>query len=163
VYATCFISYAAADISFANKLFRDLTKHNVTCWLDKSELRGGESWEEQIGRAIDQNEKLILICSQRSVYRPNVVKEIMRALDAERTTGTQKLFPIRIDNHVLSTQMMDEAREKVRSGEWRENWVFYVQRYHIPDFNAWNNPSLYEAELTKLLDGLQHPQRRGRV
>lgn len=135
-------------------------KNGIDCWHYAHDMRGGKEWEVQITDAIKEHRKLILICSRRSIYRRNVVSEIMRAIDEERRTGEQKLFPIRLDDHILGTEILEEAREKVKSGEWSENWVFYVQKYHIPDFSRWTDSKDYQRELTKLIQDLRNPVRR---
>ena len=50
---------------------------------------------------------------------------------------------------------MEEAREMVRSGEWPSNWVFYVNKYHIPDFSGWKDHDTYQGELGNLLRDLK--------
>lgn len=155
-YFSCFISHAEPDLPFADKLLVGLRASNVTCWHYKADMRGGSEWRDQIDAAIKTHDKLLLVCSRHAVYRPNVVREIINAIKAERETGRQKLFPIRLDDHILTAQMMDEAREKVRSGEWAENWVYYVQKLHVPDFSGWEaNPAKYDEEFKKLLEALK--------
>lgn len=153
-YFSCFISHSGRDIDFATKLYKDLRSNNISCWHYVHDMRGGEDWRKQISEAIKANDKLILVCSRHSIYSPNVVMEILKAIDYERDSGRKKLFPIRLDDYILSTEMMDEAREKVRSGEWRENWVYYITRYHIPDFSDWKNSRAYKSEFQKLLEAL---------
>jgi hypothetical protein len=154
-YVSCFISHAEADGAFADRIYADLRANNVSCWHYFHDMRGGQEWREQVYDAIRHYDKLILVCSRRSVYRPNVVMEILRAIDEERTTGVRKLFPLRLDDHILGQSMMGEAREKVRSGEWRENWVYYVTQYHIPDFSRWADADEYQVEFAKLLEALE--------
>ena len=153
-YYSCFISFAdtGEDREFADRLHESLAANNVTNWYFRGDTpQGGVDLEQQINAAIRGHDKLVLICSQRSIYRPNVIKEILRAIDIERETGTKKLFPIRLDDHILGEEMMSEAREKVRAGEWRENWVYYVRKPYIPDFSNWKDHDVYQRELKKLL------------
>lgn len=153
---SCFISHAEADLSFASRLLADLRQSNVTCWHYKDSLRGGRDWQPQIDEAIKVHDKLILVCSRQSVYRENVVKEILRAIDIERQTGEQKLFPIRLDDHILSAGMMEEAREMVTTRVWRENWVIHIRRKHVPNFSGWDKDhAKYTAELSNLLRDLR--------
>lgn len=155
-FFSCFISHGEPDLTFAKHLLADLQENNVSCWHYKEDLRGGTDWEEQVNRAIKFHDKLVLICSQSAVYRKNVVSEILQAIHAEHETGEQKLFPIRLDDRILSEGMMQEAREKVRSGEWAENWVFNVTKKHIPDFSGWDTDNAkYQEEFKKLLEALQ--------
>lgn len=156
-YASCFISHASGDGIFASKLYRDLRRRGVLCWHFRHDLRGGLPWQEQVDDAIRVHDKLVLVCSRQATYRPNVVHEILRAIEVERESGNRKLFPIRLDDHILSEATMEEAREKVRSGEWAENWVYYVTRQHVLDFSGWTDPRDYAGMLQRLLDSLRQP------
>lgn len=115
-YFSCFISHSKMDSEFVDKLYKDLRANNISCWYYIHDMHGGEEWKEQISDVIKSYNKLILVCSRHSIYSPNVVMEILKAIDNERADGVKKLFPIRVDDHILSEKMMDEAREKVRSG-----------------------------------------------
>lgn len=57
-------------------------------------------WGE-IDRSIRIYDKLIAICSERSLQSGPVVREIKRALDQEDKTGRNVLFPIRIDDYIF--------------------------------------------------------------
>lgn len=157
---SCFISHASGDGDFSERLYGDLQANDIVCWHYTHDMRGGREWEDQISDAIKSYRKLIIVCSRRSIYRPNVVSEILRAIDEERRTGEQKLFPIRLDDHILGPGIMEEAREKVRSGEWRENWVYYVRKYHILDFSIWKDEEKYQHEFIRLVQDLRTPPQR---
>ncbi len=155
---SCFISHAESDLRFAEHLLKDLRQNNVACWHYKRDMRGGTDWEVQIGEAVKDHDKLVLVCSRHAVYRKNVIREVLQALNLERETGEQKLFPIRLDNHIIGSAMLEEAREKVKSGEWAENWVYYVTKRHIPDFSGWEtDDEKYQQEFKKLLEAFQKP------
>ena len=153
---SCFVSHAESDMDFVKKLLYGLRRHDVHCWHYKADLRGGRPWREQIGDAIRSHDRLLLVCSRKSLYRANVAEEILFALEEQRTTGKQKLFPIRLDDHILSASFMDDAREKVVTRQWRDNWVPSVLEEHIPDFSSWqSDPMAYRAEFSRLLDALR--------
>ncbi len=159
-FFSCFISYAPADHAFANHLRRRLLKSNVSCWQDTQDMRGGIHWRGQIYDAIEKQDKLVLVCSRASLTRAAVVEEILEAIDRERRTGTQKLFPIRLDDYVFSEALDRIARTKVATGDWKENWVVYVRSYHIPDFSRWNEARPFRREFTKLVEVLKKPAQR---
>jgi uncharacterized protein YjbI with pentapeptide repeats len=152
---SCFLSYAHANRDFAGQLRTDLLANNVNCFQDTQDLRGGQKWEDQINQAIKQHDKLLLVCSRQSIYRPQVVREIIQTIDSERATGEQKLFPIRLDDHILSEEMMNDARENARSGVWSQNWVHHVRKYQIPNFSGWKDPDTYQEALQKLVRDLK--------
>jgi hypothetical protein len=159
-FYSCFISYARSDAEFAARLRKRLIKNDISCWQDTHDLLGGDFWRRQIDEAIEKHDKLVLVCSEASLERPAVIAEILDTIDRERRTRVQKLFPIRIDDYVLSDALEQVAKQKVISGEWRENWVSYVRAYHIPDFSAWRNAGKFSAEVKRFLQALQHPPMR---
>ena len=155
-FFSCFISHGEPDILFAEKLLEDLRKNNVTCWHYKEDLRGGTDWQDQINRAIKMHDKLILICSHSAVYRKNVVREILEAIRSVRESGAQKLYPIRLDDHILSAEMLEDEVRHVQAGLWPGVWVQDVNRKHIPDFSGWEKDNAkYQKEFKKLLKALQ--------
>jgi len=161
IFFSCFISYARSDHEFADYVRGRLLKSNISCWQDIHDMRGGARWRGQIYEAIEKQDKLVLICSEASLTRPAVVEEILEAIESERHMGVQKLFPIRLDDYILSDELERVARSKVKNGEWKENWVTYVRSYHIPDFSSWKKPKVFRTEFEKLLEALQAPPTRG--
>ncbi len=155
-FFSCFISHGEPDLPFAERLLADLRQQNVSCWHYKQDMRGGKDWEDQINRAIKVHDKLILICSRSSIYRKNVVAEILHAVNEERATSKQKLFPIMLDDHILSKEMLDDEIRHVKAGLWPGVWVEEVKRKHIPDFSGWDTDNKkYQTEFKKLLEALQ--------
>lgn len=159
-FFSCFISYARADYNFADYLRRRLLKRNISCWQDTHDMRGGGYWRGQIYDAIDKHDKLILVCSRASLTRPAVVEEILEAINRERRTGEQKLFPIRLDDYIFSDELDGIAHSKVAGGQWKEDWVVYVRSYHIPDFSRWQEARHFSLEFNKLVEALKKPARR---
>ena len=86
--------------------------------------------------------------------------EILRALDEERSEGSQKLFPIYLDTHIFSDEIREGARVKVKAGEWRENWIEYIHRDQAIDLSQWQDEEAYQKALRKLLHDLNNPQQR---
>ncbi len=155
VYNSCFLSHAEKDGAFADRLREDLLSHNINCWHYKHDLKGGKPWRAQISTEISKHKKLILVCSNQSLLRPNVVSEIFDAIERGRETGSQKLFPVRLDDFILGEEILQLADQKLESGEWREDWVRYVRALHIPDFNQWRKKKTYDQQFERLLRDLK--------
>ena len=69
-----FISYGHADAeSLALRLEADLTRAGCQVWLDKSKMRAGRSWEEQIEREILRSQVVISLLTPHAVRRPDGV------------------------------------------------------------------------------------------
>ena len=67
-----FISYGHADAeTLALRLEADLTRAGFDVWLDKSKLRAGRSWEEQIEREILSRQVVVSLLTPHAVRRPD--------------------------------------------------------------------------------------------
>lgn len=159
-FYSVFISHSSEDGAFADRLHADLVANGVNCWHYRHDMQGGRFWRGQIHEAIKLYEKLIVVCSESSLLRANVIDEIISAVERERETGAQKLFPVRIDDFVLSAELLALADHKVSTGAWREDWVRHIRAFHIPDFREWQSAERYDREFRKLLDALTSPPER---
>jgi TolB-like protein/tetratricopeptide (TPR) repeat protein len=65
-----FLSYASADAAGAERIAGALRAAGIEVWLDKSELRGGDSWDRQIRRQIRDCTLFVPIISANSQARP---------------------------------------------------------------------------------------------
>jgi hypothetical protein len=160
-YYSCFLSHAGTDKDFAVRLRQDLITNNVSCWLDRSDMQGGRFFRAQINEAIKLHDKLILVCSRVAMDRDNVIDEVRQARARERDTGKQMLFPIRLDDFITSREAVRLGDRRAAEGRWTENWVAYLQEYHIPNFSGWKeDDKAYKAEFDKLLRDLKEPAKR---
>ena len=63
-------------------------------WFAPEDLRRGEKLYEQIDRAIQVNDRLLVVLSKHSMQSDWVKLEINKARKAERDGPRRKLFPI---------------------------------------------------------------------
>ena len=68
-FYSCFISYSTRDQEFAERLHADLQHQGVRCWFAPEDVQGGEKLHEQIDRAIQIHDRLLLILSPDSTGR----------------------------------------------------------------------------------------------
>jgi hypothetical protein len=47
-----FLSYASQDAEAARRLYEALRAADIEVWFDRSELRGGDAWDQSIQRQI---------------------------------------------------------------------------------------------------------------
>ena len=103
-----FISYGSDDQIFAERLRKDLISRGVQCWKFDHDAVGGRKVWANIDTAIKHFDKMVVVCSQHSLGRGAVQREIERALQKEDRLKAQNafdpdvLFPIAIDNYVFS-------------------------------------------------------------
>ena len=140
-YYSCFISYSSQDEAFAQRLYADLQAKGVRCWYAPHDLKIGESILGSIDQGIRLHDKLLLLLSEASVQSAWVEQEVKLALQRERTESHRVLFPVRIDDAVLTS---------------RATWAALIRAdHHIGDFCAWKDHDRYRAVFAQLLRDLR--------
>jgi uncharacterized protein YjbI with pentapeptide repeats len=142
-FYSCFISYSAKDQMFAERLHADLQNKGVRCWFAPHDLPTGAKTWDAIDEAIRLRDKLLLIFSKASIASEWVEDEVSTAYAEERSRKQVVLFPIRIDNAVISTA--EPWAVKLRDGR------------NIGDFRQWKKPEAYQKGLERLLRDLKTP------
>lgn len=96
-----FLSYASQDAAIARRLSAVLREAGVEVWLDQSELRGGDSWDEKIRRQIKACALFVPLISASTQARREGYFRIEWKLAAQRThamaDGTPFLLPVVVD------------------------------------------------------------------
>ena len=140
-YDPCFISYSSKDEQFANRLYRDLLKNNVSGWKASESLQTGEDFPEAIENAIRKHERLIVILSANALKSTWVRKEVEIGLEEEQRRKKTVICPILIDDAAKSTNVA---------------WAVGLHtRRHIGDFSQWKTHSDYDHSLNLLLRDLE--------
>ncbi len=75
-----FVSYSSEDAPFAESLARALADRNVGVWLDRWELRIGDSLTKRIGQALHKNDFIVVVLSPASVRSEWVRHELAEAM-----------------------------------------------------------------------------------
>jgi hypothetical protein len=107
LFESCFLSHSTKDRKFCDQLYQDLKAKGVACWYFPETATWGQSVWGEIDRGIQVYDRLLVVCSERSLTSPPVLREIERALqredDERRASGDdrQVLFPITLDNFVF--------------------------------------------------------------
>jgi len=91
---TLFISYSSKDKKFSEKLATDLKNLGIGIWLDKWEIKVGDSIIEKIGKGIKDNDFLGIVLSPNSVSSNWVRKELSAALIKELKSKSVVILPI---------------------------------------------------------------------
>ena len=144
-YYTCFISYSSKDEAFANRLYDDLQNNNVRCWFAPEDMKIGDKIRPRIDETIRMFDKLLLVLSQHSIASNWVAYEVERALDKEPQGIPNVLFPIRIDDTILTCNT-----------QWAQD---IEHTRHIGDFTHWKNHDIYQKSLDRLLRALKTPNQ----
>lgn len=124
------ISYSRTDSDFVDRLEADLKAHNLTVWVDRRKLEGGQVWDTEIRNAIDQCRILLMVISPAALDSPWVTKEYQYALKRHK-----EVIPVR---YLPSGELPSELQ--------RLQWV---------DFQlTMNFESTYPAHLQELLKAI---------
>lgn len=147
-FYSCFISYSHKDEEFAKRLFSRLRDFHIRVWYAPEAIKGGEKLHEQIDRAIQHFDRLLLVISENSIRSEWVITEIRNARRQEVKESKRKLFPIRLVGFetIQDWQCFDADSGKDLAVEIRE--------YFIPDFSEWKNYDAFESAFNRLVRDL---------
>ena len=87
-------------------------------------------------------DKVVLILSEHSIKSGWVKDEVTKAFDEEQERQQTVLFPIRLDDVVMST---------------KEAWAEKLRRRHIGDFRLWEDHKHYKTSFHRVLRDLKCP------
>ena len=96
-----FMSYSHIDSRFATRLYRELRRCNVSCWLDEHDIRAGDRVMDSLGDAIRSCARVIVCCSQASLESKWVIDELRVAQEEEQRVGHPIIIPIMLDRFLL--------------------------------------------------------------
>lgn len=154
-FYSCFISYSHKDEEFAKRLYSRMRDEHLRVWFAPEDVKGGEKLSEQIDRAIQVHDRLLLILSENSLQSEWVMTEIRKARKAEIKEKRQKLFPIRL----VSFEKLQEW--ECFDADNGKDLAVEVREYFIPDFSAWKNHDAFEIAFSKLLEDLREAEKSG--
>jgi uncharacterized protein YjbI with pentapeptide repeats len=148
-FYSCFISYTGKNEDFARRLHSRMREAELRVWFAPEDIQGGDKIYDQIDRAIQVHDRLLLVLSEHSMQSKWVETEIRRARKVELREGRRKLFPIRLVSYealqewiCIDSTSGEDLAEEVRS-------------YFIPDFSNWKNHDDLERAFARLLADLK--------
>ena len=140
-FYSCFISYSCRDSAFAERLYADLQNRGIRCWFAPEDLRIGDKTRVAIHESIRKHDKLLLVLSKASLASDWVEKEVETAMEKERREKRAVLFPIRLDNAVMSIEA---------------GWPADIRRTrNVGDFRGWKDYDVYQAAFGRLMRDLK--------
>ncbi|HYP25820.1 MAG TPA: toll/interleukin-1 receptor domain-containing protein, partial [Blastocatellia bacterium] len=148
-FYSCFISYSTKDEEFSKRLYSRMRDEKLRVWFAPEDIKGGEKIHEQIERAIQIHDRLLIVLSENSLRSEWVMTEIRKARKAERKENRRKLFPIRLVDFetIQEWECFDADSGKDLGVEVRE--------YFIPDFSNWKDHDAFEIGFKRLLRDLR--------
>lgn len=148
-FESCFISFSSHDQAFAERLHSRLRDSGVRVWFSPEDIQGGRKLYDQVDRAIQIHDRLLVVLSEQSVKSSWVLTEIRRALETETKEKRRVLFPIRLCD-------MDLLREwQCIDSDTGKDLAREVREYFIPDFSNWKDHDSFERAMERLLRDLR--------
>jgi len=110
-----FISYSHADTEFVEDLAKNLVaaRHNV--WIDRWELKVGDSLHQNIQKALNDASAILLILSRTSVESNWVRQELTAGLVRELEENRTLVLPCVIDDCEIPLFLRDKVRADFRA------------------------------------------------
>ena len=134
-----FISYSHEDSAFVDKVYKYLTKKEISVWLDKHKIVAGPL-QKQVDRAIRINDIVLLVLSEASMESDWVEHELEIARKKEKDEKRDILCPVTLD---------DAWKGKMNDVLWRQ-----VKKKNVLDFSKWKTKA-FGPQFQKLLKGLK--------
>lgn len=148
-FYSCFISHSSKDNKFVEKLNESLRLSGIRVWYAPEDLLPGKKLRDQIKKAINSFDKLLIVLSKNSIESDWVTTEIRDARVREKEENRQVLFPISL------VSVEDIKKWKCFDADSGMDLAVEIREYFIPDFSEWQNERTYRKCVNKLLDGLR--------
>jgi hypothetical protein len=100
-----FLCYAKEDFKQAHLIYQRLNNEAYSPWMDKENIVGGQDWDLEITKAIEQSNFFLACLSRHSVSKEGYVqKELKMGLEVldRQPSGNIYLIPVRLDDCVVA-------------------------------------------------------------
>ena len=123
-------------------------------WYASEETMGGRILHEQVERALQMHDRLLLVLSEHSMRSEWVMTEICHARQRQVREGQRVLFPIGL-------LPLDEIRQwQCLDADTGEDLAREVRTHPIADFSNWKDHDAFEAGFKRLMDDLKKEPER---
>ena len=102
-----FISHSSKDNEFALKLAEQLIEKGFEVWIDKSDIRAGKIWWDEVQRGLDEGDAMILVISQDAMDLRNVADEWGYYLDEEKPIVPVHWLPAKVHFRLRGLQYVN--------------------------------------------------------
>lgn len=106
-----FVCYSRADSQFVDRLESDLKKRNLICWVDRSALKGGESWVRVVEKTIQACPSFVSVFSPDALASEWVIREWQYACAIKKKIIPVICRPIGTRLMTASTQTIDFSQD----------------------------------------------------
>ena len=117
---TAFISYSPQDASFVDRLAEDLVANGVGVWLDRWEIRVGDSITDRIQEGLLESDYLLVVLSPNSVNSPWVREELNAARIEQLESRRVVVLPVLYQDLVIPPLLKDKRYADCRGGHYEQ-------------------------------------------
>ena len=103
-----FLSHSSKDKAFVRQLAADLTRHNVTVWLDEQRIKVGDSIADKVSQGLAESDYFLVALSDNSVQSVWVKKELNQALISEIEEKEVKVLPLLLSECEIPTLIKEK-------------------------------------------------------
>lgn len=89
-----FISYSTKDRLLANRLYNELRDRDFSVWIDRVEIRPGDSLSDKIRQGITTADALVVLVTRNSIKSKWVQREVRMAISREKKNGGPRVIPL---------------------------------------------------------------------
>jgi hypothetical protein len=82
-----FLSHSHRDRPFVRKVAAALHAHGIPVWYCEHNILGADQWHDEIGRALERCDWIVVVMSPNSVRSKWVKRELLYALQEDRYEG----------------------------------------------------------------------------
>lgn len=111
-----FISYSHSDTEYAAKLARDLEKADYEVWFDRTDIKTGSRWDDEIVKGLNSSHIFVVLLSEASTESQNVKDEIGYALDHNKQILPLLIRPCDVPFRLRRVQYVDFTKLKYGEG-----------------------------------------------
>lgn len=139
---TAFISYAHGDASFVARLAEDLIASGVGVWLDRWEIKVGDSMSDRIQEGIQDSDYLVIVLSPNSVNSSWVREELNAARIRQLESRRVMVLPVLYQDCEIPPLLRDKRYADCR-GEHYEGGLQQLLDVLAPLPEIGRSPSVY--------------------
>ena len=128
-----FISYTRKDAEFATALAVGLRGRQVPVWLDQTDIRPSENWNDAIDAALARADVVLVVLSENAVASREVRGEIQLALQRGK-----RILPVihskcQVPRQLLEIQSIDFTRQPLPNDDSLDQLVSAILQDHPSD------------------------------
>jgi hypothetical protein len=126
-----FISYVKEDFSAAYGIYQKLRQEGYDLWIDKGKLVGGQEWDLEIIKAIEESNFFLACISSNSVDKQGYYqKELKKGMDVWEMQPEGRIYfiPVRLENCQIPIKLSKFHRVEFFEGDGMEKLLKAIEK-----------------------------------